>query len=233
MIDNISRRRVLIGLLAAGTVGASELYVPRRGARQLNDKEFDSLIPSDIAEWRFSTGSGLILPPQDQLTRTLYEQLMSRIYVSDSDKLPVMVAIAYSSVQEGRLQVHRPDVCYPAAGFTIVSNDVIKVDIGQGLSIPARFLVADRGSRRECVLYWTRIGPTLATGWAQQRLTMATANLQGYIVDGLLGRVSVISTDIPAAREELIAFLRELLVHAKPFGQSLLIGKRFDGARWV
>lgn len=233
MINHITRRQTLIGLLAAGTVVGSELYVPRRGSRQLSDREFDTVVPAKIADWRSSTGSGLILPPQDQLSRSLYEQLLTRIYVTKAEKPPVMLAIAYSSVQEGRLQVHRPDVCYPAAGFTIASNELVDVNIGPGLSIPARFLVADRGSRRECVLYWTRIGPNLATDWKQQRWIMASANLQGYIADGLLARLSVISSDIPHARRELEVFLRELLLSANMFGQKLLIGKRFDGARWA
>lgn len=233
MIEDIGRRRALIGLLAVGTVAASELYVPRRGARQLNDQEFDALVPAKVADWRSSAGAGLILPPQDQLAKTLYEQLLTRVYVTDASSPPVMVAIAYSSVQEGRLQVHRPDVCYPAAGFTITSNEKIMVNVGPGLAIPARFIVADRGARRECVLYWTRIGPTLATGWSQQRWIMAKANLQGTIADGLLARLSVISSDIPAARKQLEAFLRELLLDTKPFGQQLLIGKQFNGASWA
>lgn len=233
MIEGIGRRGALIGLLAAGTVAASELYVPRRGARQLNDRELDTIVPERIADWRFSTASGLILPPQDQLSRALYEQLLTRVYVTEAAKPSVMLAIAYSSVQEGRLQVHRPDVCYPAAGFTIASNELVRVDVGPGLSIPARFLVADRGSRRECVLYWTRIGPSLATGWSQQRWIMATANLQGYIADGLLARLSVISSDISGARQELELFLRAMLLKTDPAGQQLLIGKRYDGTRWA
>ena len=233
MTAGINRRHALIGLLATGTAAASELYVPRRGARQLNEREFDAVIPSQIADWRSSTGSGLILPPQDQLSRALYEQLLTRVYATGAATPPVMIAIAYSSVQAGRLQVHRPDVCYPAAGFTIASNELVDVEVGPGLSIPARFIVADRGSRRECVLYWTRIGPTLATRWSQQRWIMASANLQGYIVDGLLARLSVISTDLAGARQQLEAFLRELLLSASPFGQKLLIGKQLDGGRWM
>lgn len=235
MVDGVetTRRRLLIGLAVGATVLASELYVPKRGALRLNDKQFDALIPRTIGPWQYLTASGLILPPQDQLSETLYEQLLTRVYVDEAERPPVMVAMAYSSVQEGRLQVHRPEVCYPAAGFTIATNELITIDAGHGLEIPARFLVADRGSRRECVLYWTRIGPSIPTRWSQQRWIMASANLQGYVPDGLLARVSIISADVVAARGLLEQFVRSMLSTTGAAGQRLLVGRRFDSQRWV
>ncbi|MCP3730831.1 EpsI family protein [Sphingomonas sp. MG17] len=212
-----------MGTALLATVGFSELYTPRRSAAPLSDKKFDALFPTKLARWQYLSASGLILPPQDQLSRTLYEQLLTRVY-SAADAAAVMLVLAYSSVQEGRLQVHRPEVCYPAAGFRILSNEVKYVPLGQGRMLPARFLVAEREDRRECIIYWTRVGDALPTRWRDQRIAMAKSNLQGYIPDGLLGRASIISMDAAAAWEELVSFINALLDTAPVAGRRLLIG---------
>ncbi|HVF92862.1 MAG TPA: EpsI family protein [Sphingomonas sp.] len=221
--DPISRRKMMIGLALAGTVALSELYVPKRSMPRLTEKSFTSLFPNQIGPWSYLTASGFILPPEDQLSRTLYEQLLTRSY-ANGDTDPVMLVLAYSSVQEGRLQVHRPEVCYPAAGFAILQNDPTEIKLDSGFAIPARFLVADRGSRREYILYWTRVGPELPRRWFDQRLMMAEANLKGYIPDGMLARVSVIGNDPAAAIKTLEAFVRTLVASVQRQGRTLLIG---------
>jgi EpsI family protein len=220
---DLSRRQLLIGAALLGTVGFSELYTPRRSAPRLGDKTFDAMFPGRLSKWQYVTASGLILPPQDQLSRTLYEQLLTRVY-SGGDTPPVMLVLAYSSTQEGRLQVHRPEVCYPAAGFRIVRNEERQVPLADGRSIPARFLLAERGDRHECIVYWTRVGAALPTRWRDQRIEMAKANLQGYIPDGMLARVSLVSADPDAAWGNLVAFINALVTSVASPARQLLIG---------
>lgn len=220
---DLTRRQLLIGAALLGTVGFSELYTPRRSAPRLTDARFEALFPHQVGKWQYLSASGLILPPQDQLSRTLYEQLLTRVY-SASGQSPVMLVLAYSSTQEGRLQVHRPEVCYPAAGFQIVHNEERDVPLPGGRILPARFLIAERGDRHECIVYWTRVGTALPTRWRDQRLAMAKANLKGYVPDGLLGRASVISADPAAAWRDLVAFIDALVSSAPPPGRQLLIG---------
>ena len=220
---DISRRKMLIGAAVAGTVLLSELYVPQRSVPRLTDAKFDKLFPQRLGPWRYLSESGLVLPPEDQLSRTLYEQLLTRSYATD-DKGPVMLVLAYSSIQEGRLQVHRPEVCYPAAGFTILENVPAVVQINDGFSIPCRFLTADRGARREYILYWTRVGDAMPRRWFDQRWEMAKANLQGFIPDGLLARVSVIGTDREESLATLNQFVRTMVATAGRPGRTMLIG---------
>lgn len=221
----MSRRKLLIGIALAGTAAVSELYVPQRSVPRLTDAKFDALFPKQIGPWSYLAASGLILPPEDQLSRTLYEQLLTRTYADgSSDPDPVMMVLAYSSIQEGRLQVHRPEVCYPASGFAILENVPAEIPIDAGFSIPGRFLVADRGARREYILYWTRVGPEVPRRWFDQRLMMAKANLAGYIPDGLLARVSVIGNDPDVAIATLRTFVRTLVGSVDRQARSLLIG---------
>lgn len=221
--DLLSRRKLIIGLAVGGTVALSELYVPRRSVARIGEDAFGKLIPEQLGPWRYATQSGLVLPPEDQLSRTLYEQLLTRVY-TDGGADPVMLVMAYSSVQEGRLQVHRPEVCYPAAGFSIIENSAATVPINDSFSIPVRFLAADRGARREYVMYWTRIGDSMPVRWFDQRLMMAKANLQGFIPDGLLARVSVISDDRDEAMATLTRFVQTLVADSGRAGRAMLIG---------
>lgn len=222
-LDLLSRRKLIIGLAVGGTVALSELYVPRRSVARIGEDAFGKLIPEQLGPWRYATQSGLVLPPEDQLSRTLYEQLLTRVY-TDGRADPVMLVMAYSSVQEGRLQVHRPEVCYPAAGFSIIENSAATVPINDSFSIPVRFLAADRGARREYVMYWTRIGDSMPVRWFDQRLMMAKANLQGFIPDGLLARVSVISDDRDEAMATLTRFVQALVADSGRAGRAMLIG---------
>jgi EpsI family protein len=224
----VSRRKVLIGGALGLTAVLSELYVPTKSSPELSEKTFEALFPNRIHAWSYLSSSGLVLPPADQLSRALYERLITRVYATgESANAQVMMLVAYSSVQEGRLQLHRPEVCYPAAGFTINSNEPKSVVIAPSLSIPARYIVAEQGGKRECILYWTRVGPEMPQSWAQQRLMMARANLEGYIPDGLLGRVSIISNDPSEAFLILSSFIRELVDTMNLSGRQLLLGSRF------
>ncbi|RZM31606.1 MAG: EpsI family protein [Sphingomonas sp.] len=221
--DPLSRRKMMIGMALAGTVALSELYVPKRSMPRLTEKSFTAMFPTTIGPWSYLTASGLILPPEDQLSRTLYEQLLTRTYAS-GEADPVMMVLAYSSIQEGRLQVHRPEVCYPASGFAILDNEPTEVRINDTFTLPARFLIADRGARREFILYWTRVGPDVPTRWFDQRLMMAKANLKGYIPDGMLARVSVIGNDRDEAMKTLKDFVRTLVGSVDRQARTLLIG---------
>lgn len=221
--DPLSRRKMMIGMALAGTVALSELYVPKRSMPRLTENSFTAMFPTRLGPWSYLTASGLILPPEDQLSRTLYEQLLTRTYAAgDADQ--VMMVLAYSSIQEGRLQVHRPEVCYPASGFAILDNEPTEVKINDKFTLPARFLIADRGARREFILYWTRVGPDVPTRWFDQRLMMAKANLKGYIPDGMLARVSVIGNDRDEAMKTLQTFVRTLVGSVGRQGRTLLIG---------
>ncbi len=225
--DPLSRRKLLIGLGVAGVVVASELYVPRRLMPRLSEKQFEALFPNQFGPWIYQSQSGLVLPPEDQLSRALYEQLLTRTYgLGAADPDPVMMVLAYSSVQEGRLQVHRPEVCYPAAGFSILENVAAEIPLRDGFAIPCRFLTADRGARREYILYWTRVGDAMPVRWFDQRLQMAKDNLQGFIPDGLLARVSIIGNDRDEAKATLIRYVQTMVADIGKAGRKMLIGSR-------
>lgn len=208
-------------MLAAA--GLASIRQPVRSAPKLSDEAFKSLIPKVAGPWRENGVGDLILPPSDQLSQKLYEQLITQLYVAQ-DLPPIMFLSAYSSVQQNNVLVHRPEICYPAAGFEITKNVEQIVKLKGARPIEARFLVADRADRSEKILYWIRVGDSYATSWANQRLLMAESSLEGRLPDGMLVRMSMIGADEEACKAMLVRFANAMLAASPPQSRALIFG---------
>ena len=205
-----SRRDALLGGAMALAAGLAYARMPRRKYRLIAPGQLERLIPLDVGGWRFQAASGLVLPPPDQLAQLLYDDQLTRTYQSDVD-LSVMLLVAYGSSQGGMLQIHRPEICYPASGFRLTDTVEDMMPVGNGRSIPVRRFTAASDTREEQVLYWTRIGQALPVSWAEQRLAVVRSNLRGYVPDGLLVRLSTISGDVKSAQDTLQRFAAVML----------------------
>ncbi len=220
----LNRRSMLIGTALLGVGGAAIARQPEPIAVPVRKEALDKLIPLQIGNWTYRDASGIVLPPPDALSDALYSGLVTRSYVSP-DRLPMMLLVAYSNVQDGMLQVHRPEVCYPAGGYHLSPTQVEQVPNGVGGGISANIFSADGISRTEQVLYWTRIGNSFPTSWLDQRMAVVRANLDGMIPDGILVRLSTLAPDMPAAQADLAAFAAQLVESASPAARQLLIGR--------
>lgn len=204
-VQHIDRRSVVVGGLLALSAAVAAMFTPSRAHSPYSDKKFDNLIPARVGPWRSRLATELILPPEDELSKKLYENLQTRIYENRPASPDVMFLIAYSSVQQNEIQVHRPEVCYPIAGYPIVKNEIRTHRIGN-VDVACRFLVADRQPAKEMILYWTRVGKSFPLGWIEQRIDMASESLRGELPDGVLARFSMISDDEHIAEDMLVNF---------------------------
>jgi EpsI family protein len=209
MTEPIDRRQLLIGGLMAASAGLVFARQPKEQIDYLGQGKLETLIPKSFGRWEFATTSGLVIPTEDALSDALYSQLLTRVY-TDNVAPPVMLLAAQSSGQTGILQLHRPEVCYPAGGYSLstVTQRVIKTDQGP---IRANQLTATIPGRNEQVLYWTRVGNAMPTSWAQQRWAVARDNLQGRIPDAVLVRVSTVDLDEASAYVRLHEFIQSML----------------------
>ena len=133
-----------------------------------------------------------------------------------------MLLMAQNAKQTGVLQVHRPEVCYPAGGFEL--SPIIEHAIRLGLGVlQTNTLVASGGGVTECVLYWTRVGDSQPLSWAQQRIDVARQNLRGIVPDAVIVRVSIRQSDLEGAQKILDEFVRELLGAIPPNKRSVFI----------
>ena len=218
---SLSRRNVLTGLALMGAASVAYARQPQAGPKHLGKGGLDALIPKQLGDWQFETTSGLVLPPPDATADRLYDEVLTRVY-SRPDGAAVMFLVAYSSVQDGLLQLHRPEVCYPTSGYQLSETRIQPVAFANGERVPARMFTAASPTRVEHVLYWTRLGQALPTSWSEQRLAVVRANLKGLIPDGVLVRMSNVENDGKKAFGILEQFASDLAGSVTPNARQIL-----------
>lgn len=216
----MDRRGLLIGAGLTALAGVAYWRAPKAINEPLGKGQFRAAIPTVVGGWRSRASADLVLPPQDDSNK-LYENLETRIY--EGSGLPaMMVLVAYSSVQQNDIQVHRPEVCYPASGYPIIVSRPTKLQFGSRL-VDGRELKADRGGLVERIIYWVRVGDDFPVSWASQRLAMAKANLQGSVPDGVLFRVSALEGPGEDVSEALHRFIRLFVGRASPMMRETIL----------
>lgn len=217
----IDRRKILLGLLFCSAAGLAAWRQPNKHLDYLGSDKLDDVIPKTIGAWKFVAASGLVIPPNDQLSRALYSNLLTRVY-SDGVNPPVMLLVAQSGSQTGILQIHRPETCYTASGYEISPVTPEPVQIGSKI-VPVNRMDASADGFVEHVIYWTRIGNRMPASWKQQRIAVAEQNLRGILPDAILVRVSTVRNDADGARDTLKSFVRALISSVPPNRRSVLI----------
>lgn len=221
-----SRRDLLVGGTCLAAAAIAWARMPRTSMASIPKDGLDRLAPDRIGAWHYETASGIVLPPPDELARLIYDQQVSRAYLGDG-RPPVMLVMAYGSSQSGMLQVHRPEICYPASGFRLSDTVTESLAVGNGTAIPVRTFTATGDTRVEQVMYWTRVADALPTSWTSQRIATMEANLRGSVPDGLLVRLSVLGDGGASGRAALAEFARALFAVVGPAGRRQLLGATY------
>jgi EpsI family protein len=221
-----SRRELLI----AGTVIAAEVATFVRMptlpvvAMPKGSGTLDENVPTNFGTWYDSGSGGLVLPPEQQArSDRVYSDVLARSYLNPAGAA-LMFLIAYDPSQSGMLQVHRPEACYPAAGFTLTKPQRIDVPVAPGHTVPALFITATNGPRIEQVLYWTRIGREFPRSYDEQRSSVMAQNLRGLLPDGALIRLSVIDANASASLATMIQFSQQLFASGNDRCRKMLVG---------
>lgn len=185
----------------------------------------DQIVPDKFADWeRVSERSSEIIDPEQQQTlERIYTKTLSQTYRNRVSGHVVMLSIAFGESQTKQDQVHRPEVCYPAQGFTIgdTQRAVIQLPFAK---IPVRRLTATMNGRVEPISYWIRVGDRLAAGWIDQKFAVVAEGLKGHVADGLLFRVSSIDSNTSNAFAAQEAFIKDLLAAIPETKRTFLLG---------
>jgi EpsI family protein len=216
----ISRRHVLIGGAMAASSALAFARQPQSYSPVVRKELFEKWIPKKFGEWSLIGSSGVVLPPPDALSDRLYDNLITRVY-ERADAPPVMLLLAYNNLQDGIVQVHRPEVCYPVGGYELSATREVPILV-RGREIPANLFTAKGPDRIEQVLYFTRLGNAYPRSWGEQRWSVIQANLGGRIPDGLMLRVSMLGGDQALALPLLSGFTSNFIA-ASPSGLRNLI----------
>ena len=215
------RRKFLLGLLFCSAAGLAAWRQPRIKIDFLGKEKLEELVPKTIGRWEFVTASGLVIPPEDDFEKTLYSQVLTRVY-SDNRGSPIMLLLAQNGGQTGFLQIHRPEVCYTAGGYQISAVTPHPIQVGSTV-VPANRMDASSGGPTEHVIYWTRVGNQVPASWRQQKLAVAEQNLKGLIPDAILVRVSTVNDDAETALANIDEFVRAMLQSIPPSRRSVFI----------
>ena len=219
---SLDRRKFALGLAFASIAGVAAARQPTRNIDYLGKNKLDQVLPEKLGKWTFVSSSGLVVPPEDQLARALYSQLLTRVY-ADPSGAPIMLLVAQSASQTGILQIHRPEFCYTAGGYKLSPSMPHPVQL-PGSVLPALSISATRDARTEQIVYWTRIGNHMPMSWPQQRMAVAMDNLRGFIPDAIMVRVSTFGNDRAAALAVVDDFIRTLMESVAPPIRRVFVG---------
>jgi exosortase B len=181
----------------------------------------DSMVPPAFGDWSIDPAIVPVAPTaevQAKLDR-IYSQTVSRTYVNSRGE-HMMLTVAYGGDQSDALKAHRQEVCYTAQGFTIHDLHGATLALG-GASIPVTRMVAVRDDRVEPVTYWFTMGDRVVRGRLERLAVQLREGFAGRIPDGMLVRVSSISSGAYAAQQ---AFVTELLAALPASGRARLAG---------
>ena len=197
---------------------------PDTKVADLSGISLETMIPKQFGDWREEPQriTQIVNPQTQALLDKLYSQLLARVYIN-SQGYRVMLSLAYGSDQRGALQAHKPEVCYPAQGFTLKSSEASQLATPFG-EIPAQRLFTTLGPRQEPVTYWFTVGDKAVRNKLQKRLVDLRYGLTGQIPDGMLFRVSSIDENQARANQMQDQFVNQLLQAIPPADRKRLSG---------
>jgi EpsI family protein len=228
MSDALLTRRAAIAavLMAAAAAGGQAMVPTKRMALLRGPFKLADLVPAQFGAWQTDnrSASGIVNPEAEALLNKLYSQLLDRVYI-DADGHRIMLSIAYGADQaDDDVQLHYPEVCYPAQGFRVTNNRTGKLVLSEGSVRVRRLDTQFADSRFEPVTYWTIIGDEQSLGGLDRKMSEIRHGLRGEIVDGLLFRVSSIDRNFEEGFELQNGFIRDLVHALTPAARRQLVG---------
>ncbi len=210
-------------MLASSVFGT--VMQPTQKLAELHPREkLETLVPMQFADWKGTSVDSLVVPDPQMLAtlEAIYTETLSRTYV-DSHGRQIMLSIAYGADQRDGMEMHYPEICYPAQGFQSrsVHKELLATPFG---SIQVKRLEMTLGQRHELVTYWTVIGEYATLGGTGKKLNEMRYSLKGVIPDGLLFRVSTIGQDTEGAYRDHGEFVGALLGALAPVARKRLAG---------
>lgn len=205
--------------------GAALALTPRRKVSLLTPgSKLSDILPRKLGNWGSRDVSDLYAPETpDSLIARLYGETVGRLFIEQDSGAQIMMLMAHGDSQSNELQLHRPEVCYPAFGLALVESQPVQLTI-RAIALPARRLVAQSTQQKQAVIYWTRLGEYFPVDVTEQRLERLETAMHQIIPDGLLARFSIAGPDTDLAFESMQAFISGMIMQVAPEQRRVLIG---------
>jgi len=215
-----------VGLML-GSVATSEFLKPRKHWSDVNgEPHYERIIPKQFGDWVvLDHGDKVVLNPvQEQRILELYSETLARAYIHKPTGRVVMLSIAYGKDQSTDTQLHTPEQCYPSQGFKVLETTNHDLNTTYGRIPSVRMQTKLGEGRPEAVTYFVRVGDGVARGSRDRNLASLRLALQGFLIDGMLFRVSEITNDT-SSFELQDRFIVDLLKGVDATARARIIGK--------
>lgn len=221
----VSLRNLFLLLLMLASAGLAAALRPTISlADERKPINLKAMVPASFGDWRLiERNAAYIVDPQTQQTLDkIYSETLSRTYVNGNG-YQIMLSIAYGKNQSDALQLHKPEVCYPAQGFELKNKHVGTIDLGL-TAIPATRLMTTLQQRREPVTYWTVIGDHVTRSGIDKKMVEIRYALENRMPDGMLIRVSSIDEQVERAYDIQGQFAKQMVAAIETNDRSRFVG---------
>lgn len=220
----MNRRALFAGAACVGAALLARELKPHHYVSLLQSAKLDDLVPRSFGAWTSEdVGDPLALNGPGTLSAKLYNQLVTRAYTDGSGGHQILMLLAHGERQSDELQLHRPEICYPAFGYALLRNERTQVRLSDTVTVPARRLLARSSNHDESVLYWARLGEFFPIDASEQRKDRFKNAVAGLIPDGILCRFST-ADESAKGWLALENFVHDLIAATGPAGQRVLVG---------
>ena len=212
--------------LMMGSMALAEIFKPSRyWATHLGEPHYAAMVPKAFGDWVELPDAGRVVvnPVQAENLARIYTETLARTYVHKPSHRLIMLSIAYGRDQSTDTQIHTPEQCYPSQGFRIEdqADETLSTPFGD---IKAVRMATRLGERPEPLTYFIRVGDSVVRGSRDRNLVRLSMAMQGYLVDGMLLRVSEVSLQKESAFRLQEQFIGDLLkaVDSKDRGKLIV-----------
>ncbi len=225
---NSGRRSATAIAVAMGATAALGHWVrqPAGGAEGAARVMLDHVLPDRFAGWTLDREAAVYVRAADARGRQVgyFDQVLERSFLGGRDER-IMLSVAYLGSQSSDMQLHRPEVCYRAAGFRIddLVTGALELD---GRAMPITRLLARMPGRPEPITYWSIVGGEATASQSQglsDRLRRAWRRVGRA---GVLVRISSIDDEPARAWRLHERFAADMVRTLAPTDRELLLGSR-------
>lgn len=183
------------------------------------------ILPQQFGEWQLDRSVAPVPPSPDlqEVIDKTYDETVALTF-RNREGYRIMLSLAYGRNQHKGMNTHKPEVCYPAQGFSVTEGSQRGVLSYAERQIGITRLVTRMGSRNEPITYWLLVGDEVTFFGYPHRWAAIRYGLSGIIPDGVLVRVSSIDNNNQAAFAMQQRFVQDMLGAMAPGKLPRLLG---------
>jgi EpsI family protein len=205
------RTSAFLGALMVGTSIFANVARPKRLLADICHRApLSEELPKQLQRWKKLQVEiqPVIDPTQQAVLKYLYTETVTANYINASDSV-VMLSLAYGKDQSDGHDIHKPDLCYPAQGFSIVEQSQIPLVLDAHRNFPVQYMMARKNERVEPMIYWTTAGNFTYRNKFEKKVIGFKYSRDDLIPDGMILRASMLENNSKVALDLLYDFVKD------------------------